>query len=63
MKWECVRLRSDVWGHGVDVLRSVCTNAASGAGISILKFGSSCNSGWMVFGNLSGGRESETIKD
>ena len=63
MKCECVRLRSDVWGHGVDVWRSVCTNAASRAGISILKFGSSCNSGWMVVGYWSKGRESGTIQD
>ena len=59
----CVRSRSDVWGHGVDVSRSVCTNAASGAGICILKFGSSWNQGCLVFGNLSEGRESGTIKD
>ena len=58
-----MRLRSDVWGHGVEVSRSVCTNAAAGAGIWILQFGSSCNLGWLACGSLSEGRESGRIKD
>ena len=52
-----------MWGHGVEVARSVCTNAAAGAGICILQFGFRCHLGWLACGSLSEGRESGRMKD